>query len=228
MRTRALIFAIAFACACGDEIEAPPRYPFTFSAHADRNPLGGVLIVVNDRPMGSTDAQGLLRIDLTGPEGAPIQITAVCPAGHRQSDEPQLHNLRRVQSLDPRAQARGLEVSFSCPPEHRTGVVVVRTHDQQAVPVWLDGREVARTDASGAAHVQVAMAPGTTFQVQLDTRHNAQLRPQSPSTSFTIPDNDEVFVLDQRFALEEPRRVRRTRPRAESEQRLPIRIESHD
>jgi hypothetical protein len=212
--------------ACEEEAAPPPRHPFTFAVNADGDPLAGVQITVNDGSVGATDAEGVLRVDLTGPEGASVRVAAVCPEGHRRPD-PQVYSLRRVQSLDPATAARGIEVAFNCPPERRNAVVVVRTHEQAGVPVMLDGREVARTDASGAAHLHVAMAPGTTFLVQLDTRHNDRLRPRSPGQSYTLPDRDEVFVLDQRFSEEQPPPVRR-RPvrRREPEVRLPIRIPS--
>jgi hypothetical protein len=213
---------------CDSEPDAPPRYPFTFSAHADTAPLEGAQITVNGGPVGATNSEGVLHVDLTGPEGAAVSVNAVCPAGYRSPEEPQMQNLRRVQSLDPATARRGIEVTFDCPPERRDAVVVVRTHDQAGVPVMLDGREVARTDPSGAAHLHVAMAPGTTFQVLLDTRYNDRLRPRSPSQTFTIPDRDEVFVLDQHFEEEAP--PRRHRPRARPRQRtvhLPVRIPSH-
>lgn len=220
--------AIALLAACDGEPEPPPRYPFTFNAHSDSDPIEGVQVTVNGAPVGTTNAEGVLRVDLTGPEGAPVRVAATCPEGHRSPDQTQVHNLRRVQSLDPATSARGIEVTFDCPPERRDAVVVVRTHDQTGVPVLLDGREVARTDESGAAHLHVAMAPGTTFQVLLDTRYNERLRPRSPTQSFTLPDRDEVFVLDQRFAEEAPPRVRRRRPRPEQHVvRLPVRIPSH-
>jgi hypothetical protein len=228
VKTLSFPLALALALAgCGEDTEPPPRYPFTFTAHADGDPLTAVQVLVNEAPVGTTNAEGVLRVDLTGPPGSAVRVQAVCPAGHRSAQEAQVHTLRRVAALDPATASRGIEVTFGCPPEHRTGVVVVRTHEQPGIPVMLDGREVARTDESGAAHVRVAMAPGTTFQVMLDTRHNALLRPSSPNQSFTLPDHDEVFVLDQHFEVEEPPRVRRPRPRAApAGPRLPVRIPS--
>lgn len=223
---RALILIALCLAACEDAPEAPARYPFTFAAHADGEPLPAVQVLVNEQPVGTTNDDGLLRVDLTGPSGAQVRVQAVCPAGHRSADGAQIHNLRRVQAIDPATTARGIEVSFPCPPEHRAGVIVVRTHDQVGVPVLLDGREIARTDESGVAHLHVAMAPGSTFQVQLDTRHNELLRPTSPSSSFTLPDHDEVFVVDQRFMQEAPPRRRVRRPVARPVARLPVRIPS--
>lgn len=218
--------SLSLLTSCEEEPAPPPRYPFTFTAQADGQPLEGVEITVNERSVGRTNAEGVLRVDLTGPEGAHVRINASCPEGHRNATEPQTLPLRRVQSLDVAAAARGIEVVFSCPPERRNAVVVVRTHDRGDIPVLLDGREVARTDASGAAHLHVAMEPGTTFTVLLDTRSNERLRPSSPSQAFTVPDRDEVFVLDQRFEEQQPRRVRRrtARPRVPRPVQIPTRI----
>lgn len=223
------VVGVLIVASCDDEPVAPPRYPFTFTARADRAPLEGVQIRVNGGVVGATNSEGVLRVDLTGPEGAQVRVEASCPEGHRDAAEPQTHTLRRVQSLDPATSARGIEVPFACPPEHRNAVVVVRTHEQGGVPVLVDGREITRTDPSGAAHVHLAMAPGTTFQVLLDTRHNERLRPRSPTQTFTVPDRDDVFLLDQRFEEEQPPRVRRrvAPRRAEPAVRLPVRIQSH-
>lgn len=226
MRAVTVLAAILALAGCESEPEAPPRYPFTFSAHADVDPLAGVQVTVNGGPVGATDAQGLLHVDLTGPEGAPVSVSAVCPSGYRSPDQPQVHSLRHVQSLDPATARRGIEVTFDCPPEHRDAVVMVRTEGQTGMPVLLDGREVARTDDSGAAHVHVAMAPGTSFQVLLDTRNNERLRPRSPSQTFTVPDHDEVFVLDQHFEEERPPRRRRRRRVQRPTVHLPMRIPS--
>ncbi len=230
MRVRIVTSFVACAAllaACEEEPAAPPRYPFTFTAHSDGEPLEGVQVTVNGGAVGTTNSEGVLRVDLTGPEGAQVSVAAACPAGHRSPDAAQVHTLRRVQSLDPATSARGIEVPFACPPEHRHGVVVVRAGEQAGMPVMVDGREVARTDASGTAHVHVAMAPGTTFQVLLDTRYNDRLRPRSPTQTYTLPDRDEVWVLDQNFQVEEPPRPRRRRPRRAPAVHLPVRIGAH-
>lgn len=230
MRVTATTTLLAFgllAGACSEEAPPPPRYPFTFTATSDGDPLEDVTVTVNDSPVGSTNAEGQLVRDLTGPEGAPVSVNAQCPEGHRSPDQAQVHTLRRVVSLDPAAQARGIQVSFDCPPEHREAVVIVRTHDQTDLPVYVDGREVARTDESGIAHVHMpSMAPQTSFQVRLATAAvNDRLRPSEPTQTFTVPDHDQVFVFDQRFEEERPRRRRRRRRRREPPPvRLPIRI----
>ncbi len=226
MRFALTLVACAFALtACEEEPPPPPRYPFTFTATTDGQPLEGVTIRVNEAPAGETNGEGLFRQDLTGPEGAPVSVGASCPEGYHLVGGSQSHTLRRVASLDPAVSNRGLQVSFECAPDYREAVVVVRTHDQTDLPVYLDGTEVTRTDESGAAHLHVRMQPNTSFEVRIATASNERLRPQAPSRSFTIPNHDAIFQFDQEFEEEAPPRRRRIRrPRPEPAVRLPIRI----
>jgi hypothetical protein len=224
--------ALAAVAGCGEEAP-PPRFPVTFTAVSDPGEgLAGVQLTANGAPIGQTGEDGRLHVDLTGPEGSPVQIGATCPEGHRAPASLPLITLRHVVSLDPNTAALGLQVSIACPPAQRHGVVVVRAGGDQAhpdVPVLIDGREVARTDASGVAHVALDMQPGQSFQVLLATVDQPLLRPQSPRQSFTFPDGDELFVFDQQFQVEEPPRVRsrRRRPRTQAAPAgptLPVRI----
>ncbi|AKF11669.1 hypothetical protein [Sandaracinus amylolyticus] len=222
----ALFVALALL-GCGEEAP-PPRFPVTFTAEADPGQrLGGVSVTANGAPIGQTGADGTLHVDLTGPEGSPVQIGATCPEGHRAPASLPMITLRRVVSLDPATAALGLQVSIACPPAQRHGVVVVRAGGDQAhanVPVMIDGREVARTDASGVAHVALDMQPGQTFAVLLATNEFPNLRPQQPRQSFVFPDSDELFVFDQRFEVEAPPVVRRrsTRPRPQPQAPTPV------
>ncbi|MCC6873192.1 MAG: hypothetical protein IT378_02695 [Sandaracinaceae bacterium] len=226
---RAIALSLAALLAACEEEAPPPRYPVTFEAHSDGQPLEGVQVLLGQRVLGTTNGEGVLHLDLTGPEGARVPVTATCPAGHRSPESLQEIVLRPVVSLDPAAQARGLQVTVPCPPERRTAVVIVRAGGQPNLPVFVDGRELARTDASGTAHVAVSMAPQTSFNVQLATASNPLLRPQDPSRPFTVPDADQVFVYDQPFQIEQPARVRVRRPRAPTTSRrpLPVKIESN-
>lgn len=227
-RTLAAALVLGGSLGCSEPPPEPVAYPFTFTATSDGQPLEGVSVTLNEGTLGTTNGEGILRSNLTGPEGAPVSLNAICPEGHRSPDQAQVHTLRRVVSLDPATQAQGIQVSFDCPPEHREAVVIVRTHDQTGLPIYVDGREVARTDESGVAHVHMPqMAPRTGFQVRIATAAiNERLRPREPSQTYTVPDHDEVFVFDQRFEEEAPprRRRRRRRRRPEPEVRLPIRI----
>lgn len=226
-------FAVLFA-AC-EEPPPPTPYPVTFVAVSDPGePLAGVTIVAGGMN-AVTDATGMLSVELQGPEGSTVPITATCPAGHRLATAPPALVLRRVIDLTTGSTA-ALQVSVACPPTSRHGVIVVRATGEgprEGIPVLVDGREMARTDRSGVAHVVLEGAPGSAIQVQLATSSVLPLlRPADPTMPFTFRDADDIFVFDREFELEEVaaptvRRRRRATPApapAPTTVRIPTRL----
>lgn len=199
------------------EEPAPPTpYPVTFVAMSDPGEaLAGVTITAGGMN-AVTDATGMLSVELQGPEGSTVPISAACPDGHRLVTAPAPLVLRRVIDLTTGMTA-ALQVTISCPPTSRHGVIVVRASGEgprEGIPVMIDGREVTRTDRSGVAHVALEMAPGSAIQVQLATSTvMPMLRPADPSMPFTFRDADEIFVFDREFESEEPPAAPRRRGR---------------
>ena len=72
------------------------------------------------------------------------------------------------------------------------------------MPVTLLGREIARTDNSGAAHLVLTLEPGEQFDLMLDTSDQRfeDLRPQNPVASFGVGHKDDIFTFDQKFDSE--------------------------
>jgi hypothetical protein len=217
---------------CGEE-EAAPTYPVTFMAMSDPGTaLAGVEVSANGGAIGSTAVDGSLRVELRGTEGSSVAVAATCPTGYRPSEAISPLILRRVTDLATGSTA-ALQVTITCRPASRHGVIIVRAGGvgpREGIPVLIDGREVARTDRSGVAHVAVDMNPGAAFQVQLATATVApMLRPTDPSMPFTFPDRDELFIFDRPFETEEPpapvRRARRRRVEAAAPvARIPTRL----
>jgi hypothetical protein len=102
------------------------------------------------------------------------------------------------------------EYAVSCPPKNRSIVVAVRAEGGPNLPVLYLGREVARTDASGSAHVLLKLEPGEQFSLTLNTGDDKLVRPQSPVASFAVGNRDDVMLFDQRF--ERPKPVFRAGP----------------
>ena len=227
MRLITLVVLLGLLAGCEEE-RPPPTYRVTFTAKSDDEPLEGVRIVADGRALGDTDGDGVLRLDLTGREGQAVAVSAQCPPGHRAPDQLPLLTLRTFRGLDPAAAERGIEMSIACPPAERTAAVVVRTGDEGAnLPVTMGGREVARTDESGVAHLVMEMRPHSTFRLRIDTSGNDKLQPQNPGATFTVPDADEIFLYDQPFQVKQTRRRWRPRPREPEPPTpmLPMRIE---
>lgn len=208
--------------ACEEE-KPPPLFRITFNAESDGASLAGVRITADGQVLGETGDSGELGVEITGAEGQAMVIEGQCPEGHRQPLQLPLLTLRSFQGLDPVAHARGIEMTIECPPAERHAVVVVRARDQDdqpvtGLPVTVRGREVARTDDGGIAHLHYAVPPNSTLRVSLNTDEVENIRPQNPGRSFSVPDADEVFVLDQSFQ----RRTKRRRGRRRARMTAPV------
>jgi hypothetical protein len=85
------------------------------------------------------------------------------------------------------------------------------------LPVKYLGREVAHTDAAGAAHFVLRAAPEDVLEIQLDTSAHPELRPRQPSARFRVAARDEIFVFNSSLhaehrAVRAPRAVPVDRP----------------
>jgi hypothetical protein len=201
----------------------------TFTAVSDGDPLAGVKIVADGVPLGETGREGELGAQITGREGQTVAVGAECPEGYRTPDQIPLLTLRSFQAIDQRAAERGVEMTISCPPSERLAAFVVRTLDQDDeaipdLPVRIRGEEIARTDANGVAHFQLELRPSTTLRLALDTSARTDVRPQNPGSTYTIPDQDEVFVMDQRFEITKRTRRRRRVVTETPTAMIPVRI----
>lgn len=197
------------ALAC-EEPPPPPVFPITFVAESDPGiPLAGVTLTVAGAPPALTGADGTVRVELSGEEGTSVPVSATCPEGYRDAPALSPIVLRTTVGVGG-APPPGFRVSVSCLPATRQGVVVIRAGGTGAatragLPVMIEGREVARTDASGVAHVSLNMAPGQSFQVLLATATvSPMLRPQDPRLTFVFPDANEIFAFDENFDEEAP------------------------
>jgi hypothetical protein len=185
----------ALFIACGDP-PPPPQFRVSFTALADAAPLAGVEIDIAGRKLGLTGAEGILRVNLRGREGAVVGYRVKCPAGYRDPQESPPLTLRQFRGLDPAGAVRGVEVTVQCRPAERLAAVVVRAGGIANIPVLMQGQPVALTDASGVAHLMLKLPPNSGFTMALDTSANPRLAPANPSQPFVVPDSDEVLVFD--------------------------------
>lgn len=189
------------ACAARSE-QAPPFEVLVRATDEANQPLGGALVQHEGKTLSTTAADGSALVTLRGPEGAMVDLNIVCPAGHESSPKATRVTLRRMTGGDSRP-----EYAVPCPSTTRSIVVVVRAENGPNLPVLYLGREVARTDASGAAHAALDVRPGEMIEVTLDTQSNKLLRPESPTIALAIKQQDDIFVVDQRFTAPAPRVV---------------------
>jgi len=194
----ALLLAIA---GCGAENKEKPPLEVLIRVEGDPGkPIKGADILFNGKSIKKTDDEGNAQLMLTGNEGDIYDVTVKCPAGHQSPTKPISIPLRRLAEG-----SKTPEYEVSCPPTTRTIVIAVRAENGVNLPVMYLGREVARTDTSGAATVLLENQDADSqFELKLDTseKGNEQLRPQNPVNVYTIKRADDVFTFDQKFTIE--------------------------
>lgn len=199
------LLALAAASSGCKALEPPPPPPQIINVRVSSDPgkpLANANLLFNGKKIASTDADGLGQLKLGGRDGDAFDITVACPPGHASPEKPVQVILKRL------ADGKSPEYAVSCPPSTRTIVVAVRADNGPNLPVTYLGREVARTDEAGAAHVVLKLQPGDQFDLALNTSERQSMRPQNPVASFVVGQRDDIFTFDQKFD-EEVKRVYR-------------------
>lgn len=211
--SRMIVFLSAVALAsCERPPEAEGAVSIVFVIESDpgvRVPRARVF--VDGAPVGESDSNGRIDTKINGKSGQRLQISHDCPDGHDAPSEQKSLRLRKFEGVD-RSRPPTMEITLRCRPLKRLAAFVVRASDGPDLPILLDGELVARTNGSGVAHFSIRGAPGTEYIVELETRERPRLRPRSPTHLFTLPDADEIFVINQAFDPEKEPRRRGRRP----------------
>ena len=210
---------LAIACLTSCSKAAPQGGSYRLSvqvASEPGRPLPGVPVSYLGQTVGRTDAQGVAGLSIRGSEGEHVALTVTCPDGfHAPSKtiDVVLHHWSEA--------GRKPEYEFQCSPLNRTVVVVVRADRGPNLPVLYLGREIARTDESGAAHALVSVPASDDMEITLSTSEpgSERLRPQNPSIKFSATDREPLKLYSVKFSLEpEKRRAVASGPR------MPVRI----
>jgi hypothetical protein len=207
---RAHSFVIATFATCSVACSAlapPPPLPLQevlVKVSADvGKPLPGVAVRPSSGKPALTDARGVARLGIPGEEGAKVDLAVVCPEGYAAPANATRITIRRA--------SRVPEFEIPCKSFEHAVLIAFKTSGAAGIPILYLGREVARTDASGHALVELEPKVGETLEFVLDTSDAklGALRPQSPTRSVRVPDGDEVFTVEQKFLEEKPKIVRK-------------------
>jgi hypothetical protein len=163
----------------------------------DGRPVPGAEIVAAGGNL-TTDAEGRATLVGRGHEGDRLPHVVKCPKDYQSPAAPLLISLRHQVQSERRA-----VYEMTCIPVKRTVVVGVRADNGPNLPVIYLGQNVARTDASGAAHVLLSVVPGEPFRLTIDTSEagNESLRPVNPSAEFAVGPADDLLVFEQKMSL---------------------------
>lgn len=190
-RVHALACALGLlALACDSPAPTAASYPVTLrTLSEDGEPLADVELVARGQRVGRTGAEGKLLVQLPGHEGAQIAFEARCPSGSQLQGEARAIRLRTLDDGPPP------EVEFVCARDKRTAALIVSAPGFAQLPVLLHDREVARTDATGTAHLLLEGQPATPLRVVLDTSARPRVLPASPHKDLQITARDEVVIF---------------------------------
>jgi hypothetical protein len=197
-----LIVLAQTSCAPLDGAFAPPpEAPFEVAVEVTRDtdtPLEGVPVFLSGVMVGASDGGGVVRAAITGRQGDSVSLAVRCPQGFDLEGGPTAVTLRRFAPGSPPP-----TYAMRCAPSARTVVAAIRAENGAGLPVLLLGREIARTDGSGIAHVVLEATPGDTVELVLGTDgpEGALLRPKNPAFSLQIRDGDDYVVLDQKLEV---------------------------
>ena len=202
----------AFAVGCRPP-EAPPSRVLIRVLDEAKEPIDGAEISVESEVIARTDNDGRAEVAVGGKEGETFYIEVRCPKQYRSPSSPIA--IRRLEN----GAASSPEYVARCSRLRHTLVVAIRTEGAGNMPIRHLGREVARTDQDGSAHVLIEGEVHEKIDLQIDTSDpkNAKLRPQNPTASFEVGNKDELKVFDMKFT-QDPKPVakvvRRSGPKA--------------
>jgi hypothetical protein len=209
-----IVWSIAGLASCRSP-DAPRRAVLDFVVESDPGVgLVGALVVVEGERVGQSDSNGFLRASVDAMPGSLIRIEHDCPEGYADPLEAKHLRLRDYEVVSA-ASPSPMEITLECRPERRVGAFVVRARNGSDLPVLLNGEVVAMTNSSGVAHFSTSAPAGSEYVVQIDTMRNPRLLPRSPTRLFTLPDHDEIFVVDQSFEV-----AKRSRPQPPSRSKI--------
>lgn len=179
---------------------------FTLAVHVEGDPgraLRGADVAFLGQRVGTTGDSGTVTLTVRGVEGEHIPVAVTCPEGFQSPSAPTdvvLHHLAEP--------GRRPEYDVSCVPKRRRIVVVVRADHGPDLPVLYLGREVARTDESGAAHAIIETPANEDVEIGLGTSDasDGRLRPQNPSMKFVASDTNGIKVFSVQFEVEADKR----------------------
>jgi len=206
----ALTFASLLTAGCSKVLGEPPTYAFSFTirvASDDGRPIEGAQIGAGSSQAATTDQAGLARLEVSGREGDRRLFVVRCPSEFQSPAEP------LVISLHHNAEgATNAVYSATCVPFKRSVVVAVRLEGGAGLPIYYLDEEIARADASGAAHFVVQAAPGEPFRIVVHTREiDEDLRPIDPTAELSVEGSDDIVLFEQvlsRVVRYAPRSIR--------------------
>lgn len=171
-------------------------------------PVTGAEILMGRAVVARSDDTGAAKVDVGGREGDSFELEIRCPSPLRSPAAPIV--IRRLAIAGGEA-----EHAVKCEETRRTLVVVVRADNGPNLPILHLGKEIGRTDRSGAAHVKIEADVHERVELTLSTagEEMAGVHPQNPVAAFEPAENDEVKELAVTFTKDAKRKPPKVAPK---------------
>jgi hypothetical protein len=155
--------------------------------------------------------RGELVTRIHGSEGESVPVSFQCGDGYRNTEHAlpvKLTSTRRI--------ASGQDVSVIpyevlCNRTQRNVVIIARAEKLPGVPLIVEGKQVALTDAEGNAQALVQVDANTAqLHVGFETSNRPELLPRSPGRVCEVAPGDDIVTLEQKFSIAKkstPRRI---------------------
>jgi hypothetical protein len=212
LRLLPFVITVAAAVGCSSPPQPPSKVVIRVLDEA-KAPVAGAELSANAQTLTTTGADGSADVMVTGREGTTFAVDVRCPNTYRSPSAPVLVRRLRVGS------AQAPEYVTTCSRLRHSLAVTIRAEGGADMPILHLGKEVARTDQTGMAHVMIEGLVHERVDLTIDSSDPkfAKLHPQSPVVSFSIPDKDDAQTYLMKF-MSPPKPVRhvaaRTGPKA--------------
>jgi hypothetical protein len=197
--TRVLVAAALCLAACNTE---PARFPVVITAVTDDGkPVPNLPVTLGKASAGSTDADGHLRVHVSGKEGMKVAVSVQVPKGFKLASLSNALVLRRLTDIEGGSEKLlPIEHTIKLAPLERQYAVLVRA-GVAGLPIETFGTQQAVTNSKGVAMFVYRGAPGDELQVKISTESHPDLRPQNPTTSFLLASRSEAYVFKEHFGV---------------------------
>jgi hypothetical protein len=197
---------LAVAVACNPPAPPSPAAPIALRVTSNRGaPVSGAEVLSGSNVVALTDANGAASLDVGGREGDTFEVEVRCPPPFRSPAPLVIRKLAIT--------GGATEMTVKCEETARTLVVVVRAEGGPNLPILHLGKEVGRTDRSGAAHLKIDADNRERIELTLSTEGIEGIHPQNPTTAFEPNENDEVRELAVTFTRDAKRKPHKAPPK---------------
>lgn len=228
-----LLLLASTGAACGDDGPPPPparrAFPIEVTAKdIDGNPLPKAPVIVDEKVIGYTGADGRFIAKITERPGTQVSVKMGELDGYRWSNQ----GVTEVLKLNSTEHPVPLAYEDRAESRRKDYMVWIKIDCDDTMPdnfcggrsVQLDGQEVTTTNEFGYAHFTIQDTPGTEKTVVIDTptvnplTDEVMAIPEDPTYKLQLDLEPQIYVIEEKFTNALARRKPKSSSRRSSTQ----------